>query len=324
MRTTIVCDDIDGVLAVLDCLNSFPGIEIVRVKNRLDPAFDDHVSLGYRDLLLNVQLESRFVTEVQVTLANFYATKAGGGHGAYKVLRSIGVDGDAGVSCDRIGAFSVEDAKYVANGLCRSLRLEGTAITHVDLLLKSLASSSVRLRELWLGSCTGLQSKSVAEVLSEQVCSALGVLVTTIDISNTSVDGPIPDHLFQCHKLSFLSLSANSISGEIPPSIGALTGLRSFHCRKNRLSGALPHALGDCCKLHTIDASHNQLTGSIDPLARLERLRVARLSSNRLTGPLPETFASATILEELYMDGNNLSGVRLPDWTGGRIKLEAP
>ena len=52
-------------------------------------------------------------------------------------------------------------------------------------------------------------------------------------------------------------------------------------------------------------------------------LRVLRLGTNRLTGPLPRGLSSFLALKELDLSGNHLSGA-LPEWLTELRALEVP
>ena len=66
-----------------------PNVRIVRVKNRLDLSFNSTQSAGYRDVALNLRLESELtcklgiaghVCEVQLLLKQFAELKVSGAH----------------------------------------------------------------------------------------------------------------------------------------------------------------------------------------------------------------------------------------------------
>ncbi|KAK3270758.1 hypothetical protein CYMTET_20858, partial [Cymbomonas tetramitiformis] len=84
---------------------------VLRIKNRLDPAFEAEKQGGYRDIMLNLCFPERahaaarrHVCELQLHLALFYDIKKGGGHDLYKQARSLQLFG-----------YSPEDLTDVAN-----------------------------------------------------------------------------------------------------------------------------------------------------------------------------------------------------------------
>jgi hypothetical protein len=57
-RQTVVFNDVAALLACLRAIRADPEARVLRVKNRLDPAYDARPSAGYRDVALNLRLES--------------------------------------------------------------------------------------------------------------------------------------------------------------------------------------------------------------------------------------------------------------------------
>ncbi len=55
-RQNIIFDDIADISACLCSISADPDVQIVRVKNRLDPAYKSAVSAGYRDVVLNLKI----------------------------------------------------------------------------------------------------------------------------------------------------------------------------------------------------------------------------------------------------------------------------
>ena len=83
-RQSIVFEDLAGVATCLGAIRQDPDAEVVRVKNRFDPAYDPRLSAGYRDLALNIRIISaeirglgveNHVCEVQLILRAFAELK---------------------------------------------------------------------------------------------------------------------------------------------------------------------------------------------------------------------------------------------------------
>lgn len=83
-RQSIIFDDVASMTACLERMASDPDARILRVKNRLDPAYDSARSAGYRDMNLNLRLVGpaacglglhAHVCEVQLILRSFAAHK---------------------------------------------------------------------------------------------------------------------------------------------------------------------------------------------------------------------------------------------------------
>ncbi|XP_042516103.1 receptor-like protein 7 [Macadamia integrifolia] len=85
----------------------------------------------------------------------------------------------------------------------------------------------------------------------------------SVDLSNNSFEGKIPDALGNLKALKVLNLSGNSLSGQIPFSLGNLSELESLDLSRNKLSGEIPRQLASLTSLEVLDLSYNNLTGSI-------------------------------------------------------------
>ena len=65
---------------------------------RLHPSFDPAETMGYRDVLINVELAvggssgkpQLLIAEIQITLSDLLAIKLSGGHGDYRLVRLVG------------------------------------------------------------------------------------------------------------------------------------------------------------------------------------------------------------------------------------------
>ena len=57
-RQSLIFDDPREVAACLRAVAADPAVAILRVKNRLSPAYDSRRSAGYRDVALNLRLDT--------------------------------------------------------------------------------------------------------------------------------------------------------------------------------------------------------------------------------------------------------------------------
>ena len=83
-RGGVVLED-DGLIPIMvQRLRLHPEIKIVRIKNRLDPQWDDKLSAGYRNVMLNVCINSpetrrlnvdHHVAEIQLVPRDVYALR---------------------------------------------------------------------------------------------------------------------------------------------------------------------------------------------------------------------------------------------------------
>lgn len=115
----------------------------------------------------------------------------------------------------------------------------------------------------------------------------------TIDLSQNSLTGSLPDTLWHAHVYS-LNLSDNTLSGNIPSELGVLgntsrTDLVKIDLSNNRFSGPIPSELGNL-------AWRGRDEGVLD------------LSYNQLTGPLPASLGDMTLPAHIRLDHNTLDG----------------
>ncbi|XP_031258083.1 putative receptor like protein 25 [Pistacia vera] len=85
----------------------------------------------------------------------------------------------------------------------------------------------------------------------------------TIDFSNNSFNGTIPEVIGKLRALNHLNLSQNSLTGEIPPSLCNLEGLEVLDLSSNKLGGRIPWQLTDLTFLCLLNLSQNHLVGHI-------------------------------------------------------------
>ncbi|XP_060969131.1 receptor protein kinase TMK1-like [Cannabis sativa] len=165
-------------------------------------------------------------------------------------------------------------------------------------------------------------------------CSSSGK-VTTINLANHSLMGTLPSNLNSLKKLTFLNLQGNSLNGSLPllsnlsllkqiyldsnnftsvPS-GCFQGLKSLLTlsmsqNSNLNPWQFPTELVDSSNLVTLSISSCNMFGSIpDVFDSFPNLEILKLSKNRLTGSLPQSFA-VTNIRILWLNGQQrgLSG----------------
>ncbi|KAL2343192.1 hypothetical protein Fmac_004477 [Flemingia macrophylla] len=111
--------------------------------------------------------------------------------------------------------------------------------------------------------------------------------------------------------LQNLSLAGNNFSGPIPDFISGMTSIQSLDLSLNSFSGQLPASLTKLTNLVLLNLSHNGFTGEIpkgvELIFSLEKLD---LQGNMFDGFVPSgpLKGDSSVLSELYLSGNNLSG----------------
>ncbi|PHU11229.1 hypothetical protein BC332_18159 [Capsicum chinense] len=150
--------------------------------------------------------------------------------------------------------------------------------------------------------------------LSDLIPSEIGYLrsLTNLDLSINSLNGSIPLEIGYLRSLIVLNLGMNSLNGSIPASLGNLTSSSDLHLYENQLSvsippeigylslslheneleGKIPRSLANCIELQVLDLGDNHLSDTFPVwLENLPYLRVLRLKSNKLHGPIRSSAA---------------------------------
>jgi Leucine-rich repeat (LRR) protein len=167
-----------------------------------------------------------------------------------------------------------------------------------------------------LSGCTGLKTLNLSYngftgPIPESV-AGIGSL-EVLDVSSNHLTGRIPETFGRdtCASLQVLKVSSNNISGAIPESLSSCRMLRLLDAANNKLSGAIPAAvLSNLTSLESLLLSNNFINGTL-PSTVSSSLRVADLSSNMISGALPEELCSSGVssaLEELRLPDNLLTG----------------
>ncbi|KAL9237809.1 hypothetical protein vseg_012313 [Gypsophila vaccaria] len=129
--------------------------------------------------------------------------------------------------------------------------------------------------------------------------------------------GQIPSQLCSLTALNILDLSENQVEGSIPPcfgsfKLGEINLLWTIETIRETVK-ALKETLIGGGTLNTapiIDLSSNSLTGEIpEELTNLTKLMALNLSYNHLTGGIPERIGNMGSLESLDLSNNRLSGM---------------
>ncbi|XP_060209584.1 receptor-like protein kinase HSL1 [Lycium barbarum] len=137
----------------------------------------------------------------------------------------------------------------------------------------------------------------------------------TLDLSANLLNGSIPSYLFHWKNLTSLQLEGNQFSGRLPmlaanvqlmgktqQTFSSLSGLEVIDLSYNHLNGSIPSYLFLFKKLNTLYLHDNKFSGSLPRIAGNLRLRTLDLSSNQLSGYIPQEYDNKD-----YLFSNNLN-----------------
>ncbi|KAH6769317.1 hypothetical protein C2S51_014653 [Perilla frutescens var. frutescens] len=168
-----------------------------------------------------------------------------------------------------------------------------------------------------LGSLLQLDSLSVLQLdgnnLSTQVPDSFGNFssLTTLSLSDCSLEGSLPKMIFQIPSLQILDLSYNQLlSGTIPPFPQNGSSLQSIMLSNTNFSGSIPSSISNLKTLSHIDLSSCEFTGPIpSTFANLTELIGVDLGGNFFTGSLSSTlFGALSNLFYLNLGSNSFTG----------------
>ncbi|CAH1416646.1 unnamed protein product [Lactuca virosa] len=130
-----------------------------------------------------------------------------------------------------------------------------------------------------------------------------------LDFSGNGFHGSIPAGIFvKSTGLRVLKLAVNSLNGSIPPELGDCKFLEHICVASNLLSGAIPEFLFHLPRLGALDLQDNSftsITGIGNSSSHVTRLDV---SSNQLSGNLPDFFHNFPNLTHFSAQSNRFSG----------------
>jgi len=177
----------------------------------------------------------------------------------------------------------------------------------------SLRGNAVPLKFDNIGNATKLKSLHLSSTGLESIdgITAAADTLTSLHLTENSLEGSLMSDLFKLTKLEELYISFNKISGPLT-GIGALTELQEFYAFKNRLTGTLPAELGSITHLRYFVAGQNKFEGDLpEELNELVKIKDFSVyyqeSENGLGGPMLD-FHKAKNMAKIDIEGNKFSG----------------
>ncbi|XP_039134375.1 receptor-like protein EIX2 [Dioscorea cayenensis subsp. rotundata] len=132
--------------------------------------------------------------------------------------------------------------------------------------------------------------------------------IVHLDVSNNQIQGIIPKSLHFIN-LEWIDLSSNRFYGPLPKIPGSR--VMSINLSNNSFSGFIPHNIIDDSHQSYLQIllSMNKLNGTIpSSFCQIRRLILLDISTNQLSGELPDCWLNSSILTDLNVADNNLSG----------------
>ncbi|CAB9500803.1 leucine Rich Repeat [Seminavis robusta] len=129
-------------------------------------------------------------------------------------------------------------------------------------------------------------------------------------LGENELTGSLPSEIGLLTGLQYLDLNHTSISGSLPPEIGQLHELRSLRLLNTRMKGTIPEAIySELKNLIELRLSKCNFSGTISSsLGLLTNLELLKLANNQFHGTIPDEIEALTLLRELLVNGNDLSG----------------
>ncbi|CAL5428166.1 unnamed protein product [Camellia sinensis] len=135
-----------------------------------------------------------------------------------------------------------------------------------------------------------------------------------LDLHNNAFQGRIPSEMGNLTQLKELDLSQNQFECPIPSEMGNMTQLTELHLYSNAFACEIPNSMRNLCNLRVLDLSNNKFTGKLStsvgsPFGCIHNsLEDLSLSSNELSGGLPNHLGEFKKLERLIIDRNSFYG----------------
>ncbi|XP_027171542.1 LRR receptor-like serine/threonine-protein kinase FLS2 [Coffea eugenioides] len=220
---------------------------------------------------------------------------------------------------------------------CSKLRVLGLSYNNFSGVMPEEVGNLTALQELYLGSIPEeFGNLKYLEVLNMDFNSLTGSIpaqifnISTLQIlglEGNKLSGRLPPSMgYGLINLEELCLNMNECDGVIPPSISNASKLTVLVLNSNRFSGPVPNSIGDLRLLRRLILYENHLatepssrelsfinylTNSWTPsigVRHLQKLQGLSLTSNQLSGSIPNSLCELKSLYKLYLKANQLRG----------------
>ena len=155
------------------------------------------------------------------------------------------------------------------------------------------------------------------EVGADDVCSWYGVkchvgslrqgTIEELDLSDNNLKGTLPDRIWVLTELLSLDLSDNDIVVNSFSRVGEASSLVKLNLSRNTISSL--SGIGAATSLISFRCSNCKITGPMpSEMTNLRVLEELFLNSNEMTGPLPTNMNLWTQMKELHLKDNSFNG----------------
>lgn len=139
-------------------------------------------------------------------------------------------------------------------------------------------------------------------MLGGSIPSELGQLSTKLqqlDLSGTSINGTLPNEMFDMLMLEKIDLSMTRLTGSLPSEIGYLRRLKELRISRTQLNGTLPSTMGELRSIENLEIYSNSFSGSLP--SKLQKLTALKRIGACFTnvGPSYSPTGLANILSSL-------------------------
>ncbi|KAH9745274.1 Receptor-like protein 7 [Citrus sinensis] len=194
------------------------------------------------------------------------------------------------LSSNKFSLLTGTNVREIPMQICSLNGLHALDLSYYNLsgmLPECLGNFSVELSAL------KLQANNFYGIIPQTFMNGTNLMM--IDFSNNLLQGGVPKSLANCLKLKFLNLGDNQITDVFPSWLGTLPELEVLILKFNNFHGEIeePKTSFEFPKLRIIDLSHSRITD---------------LSSNKLTGQIPQQLVELTSLTFFDVSHNHLKG----------------
>ncbi|KAE8729252.1 Salt tolerance 2, putative isoform 1 [Hibiscus syriacus] len=130
--------------------------------------------------------------------------------------------------------------------------------------------------------------------------------LNTLDVSDNSFSGLVPESFSNLTRLRRLGLSGNSFTGQIPSVLGSLPHLEELYLDNNHLHGTIPSSFNNLTRLKRLEIQLNYISGEFPDLSSLKNLYFVDASDNNVSGGVPSTLPLSLV--DLSLRNNKLRG----------------